>query len=59
MISRKLLNLVLDQIAKADPVADFAKNLRRNGVTEEQLIQALNGRNDAIAVDLIDALRRA
>jgi len=57
MIARKLIHLVLDQIAKADPVADFAKNLVRNGVTIEQVRLALNGREDPVALELLERMR--
>jgi len=57
MISTKLLNLTLDNIKNANPVAEFAENLHNQGVTEEQLNAALNGRNDPIAVELVNCHR--
>jgi hypothetical protein len=54
MISTKLLNLTLDNIKNANPVAEFAENLHNQGVTEEQLTAALNGRNDTIAGELLE-----
>lgn len=57
MISTKLLNLTLDNIRQANPVAEFAENLHNQGVTEEQLAAALNGRNDSIAVELVNCHR--
>jgi len=55
MISTRLINITLDQIAKSNPLADFARNLKRTHHSIVDLRRALCGRNDQIANDLIDA----
>ncbi len=57
MISSKLISLVLDNIKNANPVAEFAENLVNQGVNAEMLQATLNGRNDPIAVELVECHR--
>ena len=52
MISTKLLNIALDSIQNANPVAELSENLAHQGVTEAMLAAALNGRHDGVAQEL-------
>lgn len=55
--TQEALNKALDDIRRADPLADLALNLFKGGCTEEQLWKMLVGRADPLGVELRNKFR--
>jgi hypothetical protein len=59
MTGIEMLNMTLDRLRAADHVADLAWQLVQSGVTIDQLISALRGRQfESIAIELCDKFRK-